>query len=108
VTGETPVIRLADLLSTASSLAAFRLEPVITREHLRLALEVLEGHADFESLGRGVSPLVPRRAPPEPDEVVRSFARRWSERLGGPFEPIPGPILAELRAELESPPGRNR
>lgn len=97
-------LRLADLLSTASSLAAFRLESEITVEHLLQALAVLLGEAEFEALGRGVSPLVPRRSPPVPDAFVTSFAQRWNERLGGPFAPIPPGILEKLRKELESSP----
>ena len=97
-------IRLADLLATASSLAAYRLETVITRQHLRMALACLQGQATFESLGGGVSPLIPRRSPPEPDHTVRTFAQRWSDRLGGPFQPFPAELLAELSAELELPP----
>ncbi|MES4792070.1 MAG: hypothetical protein C4321_02965 [Chloroflexota bacterium] len=97
-------IRLADLLAAASSLAAYRLETAITLQHLRMALDCLEGQATFESLGGGVSPLIPRQSPPEPDDAVRTFARRWSDRVGGPFQPLPVELLAELRAELELPP----
>lgn len=103
--GDEPPIRLADVLSMASSLADYRLEPVITFEHLRLAFAVLLGETDLAALSRGVSPLVPRRAPPSPDDAVRSFARRWSERLGGAFEPIGPSDLAAMRAELAPPPG---
>jgi hypothetical protein len=105
VPGDEPSVRLADVLAMASSLADYRLEPVITAEHLRLALAVLLGETDLAALSRGVSPLVPRRAAPSPDDAVRGFARRWSERLGGPFEPIGPADLAAMRAELEPPPG---
>ncbi len=97
-------IRLADILSAASSLADFRLEPVITMAHLQLALRVVLGEAVLEDLGGGASPLIPRRLPPRPHADVVEFARRWNERLGGPFVPIGPAALAELRAELESPP----
>ena len=104
MTVEPPRIRLADLLSTASSLAAFRLESAITRKHLRDALAVLLEETTFEALGGGASPLIPRRAAPAPDADVLAFAARWNDRLGGPFVEVSPELLAELRADLASPP----
>jgi hypothetical protein len=104
VDGPPPPVRLADLLTTASSLADFRGESTITLDHLRLGLGVLLGETTFERLGSGLSPLVPRRGTPQPNAEVLAFARRWHERLGDPFAPIASADLAELRAEL-APPG---
>ncbi|PFG74338.1 hypothetical protein [Tepidiforma thermophila] len=104
MTPEPPSIRLADLLSTASSLAAFRLDAAITRQHLRDALAVLLEETTFEALGGGASPLIPRRTVPAPDADVLAFAARWNDRLGGPYVEVSPELLAELRADLESPP----
>lgn len=98
-----PVIRLADLLTTASSLAGYLGEQRITLARLADALAILLGERSFEDTGRPISPPVPRPGPPEPDEDVLAFARRWYERLGDPFAPFDAAALDQLRAEL--PPG---
>ncbi len=95
-----PVIRLADLLTTASSLAGYLGERQITLQRLADALAILLGERTFEDFGRPLSPLVPRPGPPEPDAAVLAFARRWHERLGDPFAPLNAIALAQLRAEL--------
>lgn len=100
-------IRLADLLTTASSLAGYLGERQITLQRLTDALAILLGERTFEDFGRALSPLIPRPGPPEPDEAVLAFARRWHERVGDPYAPLDARALADLRAEL-TPPGPPR
>ncbi len=97
---EPTSFRLADLLTTASSLASYRGEPRITIDHLRMALAICLDEATIESLGPGLSPLVPRRGAPEPDADVLSFARRWNARLGDAFRALTADEVRDLRNEL--------
>jgi hypothetical protein len=77
-------LRLTEILTTSSAVANYLGQPEVTAGHMLTAIAILRGEATLESLGRPVSPLVPRaRGGGGADPRVRELARRWFARLGG-------------------------
>jgi hypothetical protein len=83
MTGPEP-LRLTDILTTSSAVANYLGESNVTAGHMLSAIAILRGEVTMESLGRPVSPLVPRaRDGGGADPRVRELAQRWFARLGG-------------------------
>ncbi|MBE0609887.1 MAG: hypothetical protein IH609_10930 [Dehalococcoidia bacterium] len=83
MTGPEP-LRLTEILTTSSAVANYLGQPDVTAAHMLSAIAILRGEMTMESLGRPVSPLVPRvRGGGGADPRVRELARRWFARLGG-------------------------
>lgn len=95
-------LRFTDILTTASAVANYMGQADVSANHVLHAIAILRGEESMESLGRPVSPLVPR--PPGrggSDPRVREVARRWFDRLGGEVSAeLDEAQLAELERDL--------
>lgn len=76
-------LRLTEILTTSSAVANYLGQPDVTADHVLRAIAILQGTQTMESLGRPVSPLVPRGpAGGGADPRVRDLAQRWFATLG--------------------------
>jgi hypothetical protein len=83
MTGPEP-LRLTEILTTSSAVANYLGQPDVTAGHMLSAIAILRGETTIESLGRPVSPLIPRaRGGAGAHPRVRELAQRWFARLGG-------------------------
>jgi hypothetical protein len=104
---EPEAVRFADILTTATAAANYLGEADVGPRHVLHALAILRGEAPMESLGRPVSPLVPRRPGGGVDPAVRDLVQRWFAALGSNVDAtLEGEALerfiAEVRALSES------
>jgi hypothetical protein len=97
-------LRFADILTTASAIANYLGQPDVDPSHLIAAVAILRGQKTMEDLGRPVSPLVRRPAPPGATEAVRALVQRWFADLGEDPNAELSPELAErLLNDLRTP-----
>lgn len=102
-------VRFTEVLTMATSVAAYLGESVIEARHVVLALDVLQGSRTLESLGRPVSPLARRPAGgPAVHPDLASLVQAWWNALGSdPRAELDAGRLPAFLATLageESPP----
>ena len=102
MTGPEP-LRLTEILTTSSAVANYLGQPDVTAGHMLSAIAILRGEMTMESLGRPVSPLVPRvPGGGGADPRVRELAQRWFAKLGGEVGAALDDVqLASLVEELD-------
>ncbi len=96
-------LRFTDILTTAAAIANYLGVPDVTATHMLDATAIQLGEKTMESLGRGVSPLMPKLASTQggAEPEVRALAQRWYVSLGSDVTAtLSGEQIAMLRAEL--------
>lgn len=76
-------LRLTEILTTSAAVADYVGADSVLPAHVLEAIAVLRGERTMDELGRGRSPLVPRRpgsGAVQPE--LRELSRRWFEELG--------------------------
>lgn len=98
-------LRFLDILTTASAVASYLAAPDVAAPHMLDALDILEGHARLEELGRARSVLAPM--PPSAyggvEPAIRELVQRWFEQLGqDPEGLLDADQVQALRAQLQA------
>ena len=114
--GELPAgrgdeLRFTDILTTAAAVANYLGVPDVTAAHMLDAIAIQLGEKSMESLGRGVSPLMPKFASTQggAEPGVRALAQRWWALLGSDVTAtLSGEQLELLRSDLATLEGQPR